>query len=285
MSENGLTEYECPKCGESITSDSDPTCPNCGASFWDSSTEDEDESGAGKAGDPLLPHSEQIQRGRREIALPAARLGSHVVGAVLTALAVPLFVLNLLGGIVGAGWFLLLWQLRPVMVGVLCLFSHMLLAIALAPSLVLAVPMSAAFERRRIGLVAFLSLIVHLYTYALIGTWCIIAFYAYLRMSGPGSLVPGMLMAYSVATGPWAFMASKEEQSGDETSTFAALIAELACATAVVMILVFGAPFSIAATTLGGIAGAGAVLRYIITFSSLRKQARAEELRPYAPRS
>jgi hypothetical protein len=84
-----------------------------------------------------------------------------------------------------------------------------------------------------------------LWTFAVMSAWALWWFAYFLNRADPSSLVPMLLLAFSVATGPWAYMAQKEAQGGNDHSSFTTFFLQLACALTFVMLAFAGArPFT-----------------------------------------
>jgi UDP-N-acetylmuramyl pentapeptide phosphotransferase/UDP-N-acetylglucosamine-1-phosphate transferase len=70
--------------------------------------------------------------------------------------------------------------------------------------------------------------------------WALLWFAYFLERADASSLVPMLLIAFSVATGPWAYMAQKEAQGGNNQSSFTAFFLQLACAVIFVLLTFVG---------------------------------------------
>jgi hypothetical protein len=168
---------------------------------------------------------------------------------VITSLCVPLFILNTLGGIVSGIWLAILGEWGAVGSGILFFFvSTWLLAFALMPSLLFAAP-AAYFAKRgkTFGFFCF-SALGGLYILALVTVWCCGILFFFVKDATASSLVPRLIWSYGVATGPWAYMASKEqgpqgEGLGSALWTFFAELAYLVIILLVIFasITLFGA--------------------------------------------
>jgi len=183
---------------------------------------------------------------------------------VITALSVPLFILNMLGGIVSGIWLAILGEWGAVGLGILFFFvSTWLLAFALMPSLLFAAPAAYCAERgKTFGLVCFGAL-SSLYILALVTVWCCGILFLFVKDATASSLIPRLIWSYGVATGPWAYMASKDQGPQGEgfASTLATFLAELAYL--VIMLLVIFASITLfgAVKVFGGFMLAGLALQ------------------------
>src|SRR5437870_5046450 len=135
---------------------------------------------------------------------------------ILTVLAVPLMLMNMLGGVVSAIWLIALHEWRPLLIGLLSLFfATFLISLALLPTYLLSVPATKLFERGYIILGAILALPVSVYTTFVMAAWCHGIFNMFLDMSSLRTVLPILLWSYSVAIGPWSYMAQRESEGSD----------------------------------------------------------------------
>jgi hypothetical protein len=133
--------------------------------------------------------------------------------ALLATLLPILALLNWLAAPVAVIWLMILGEWWAVGLAFLSLFSHFLLAIALLPAMAFAVP-AAALSRSRPAAAMALGIPGLLYTAALITVWCMGALTYLLSRATPASWIPLMLLAFSIGTAPWTYMAQKEAQGG-----------------------------------------------------------------------
>ena len=56
-------------------------------------------------------------------------------------------------------------------------------------------------------------------------------------------MIPKLIWSYGVATGPWAYMASKEQVGAGLSSTLSTLLAEVAYVVIVILIIFFSVTF------------------------------------------
>jgi hypothetical protein len=134
--------------------------------------------------------------------------------ALITAFSVPMILLNLLGGIVGGIWLIILGMWSPIGVSLGILFvGSFALGFLLMPSLIFAIPAAKAAERGNTGAAVFIGMFALLYTTILIVAWAFMILKAFAGMGPDAAQWPLMLISYGAATGPWAYMASKEERA------------------------------------------------------------------------
>jgi hypothetical protein len=164
----------------------------------------------------------------------------------VTALSIPLMILNMLGGMVSGIWLGILGEWGALGIGILFFFiSAGLLGFALIPSVLLTAPAAYCAEKGRLfGLLCFGSL-SSMYILALITVWCCGILFLFARDATASSLVPRLIWSYGVAIGPWAYMASKEQGADGEgfASAMATFLAELAYL--VIMVLVIFVPITL----------------------------------------
>ena len=128
---------------------------------------------------------------------------------------------------------------RTILTGVLALlFSWLILGIGMMPSACL--PFIAVYFAERFRPLMYLfSLLNQLYVIALMSAWCILVFEYFMVRATPDSLIPTLIWSFGVATGPWGWMASKEESgtAGATTSTVIAIFGQLGYVAITVMLL------------------------------------------------
>jgi CarD family transcriptional regulator len=155
------------------------------------------------------------------------------MGAVL---ALPFMLLNAFGGLVAAVWLAFEGEWFTIALGVSGIFSGpFLLGLLLLPGMVLAAPAAKALEKGMTITFATFSAFSLLYTFAIFAVWGIVIF-AYFMQNLSGSLaLPTALWSYAVASGPVAFLASKERDN-----PYSQLSATIFCVTcAVAMVFAF----------------------------------------------
>lgn len=158
------------------------------------------------------------------------------ISVVLVALAVPLWILNSLGGIVAFFWLVFAGEWGLIGWGILgLLVSAFGLSIVMAPSMLFAIPAMKAIQSGKKTLGWILGLLASLYTNAVIVAWCVAVLIFVTRKAGDEtSWVPLLLWANAIATGPLAYMSSKERNNQSVTTT---QFAQLGYAISIVGIL------------------------------------------------
>lgn len=164
--------------------------------------------------------------------------------ALIALLVLPLMVLNLLGGVIGVIWLMILgqWGALGVALGA-TIFGTFACGVALMPGLLATGPAvllhgKGGFARITAYPFMFVGL---LWTFAVMCTWALWWFSYFLKIADSTSLVPMLLIAFSVATAPWVYMAQKDAQGGSNHASFTAFFLQLACAAIFVLVALGGA--------------------------------------------
>jgi hypothetical protein len=154
--------------------------------------------------------------------------------AIFTLLAVPIFILNFAGGIVGGIWLAILGDWPPLIMGIgAWIISTLSISLVLSPGLIFEIPAAMALERGNYVLGGLLALLGNLWTYGIMIVWCVGSFVFILAEHKSGSPWPYLLWAYSIATGPWGYLASREAQS--DSNSLSSIVAFCACIGVVAM--------------------------------------------------
>lgn len=151
--------------------------------------------------------------------------------AIVALLSLPIMVLNLLGALVGGIWLAVSGEWSLVVFGLTAiLFGHFVVSILLAPSMILVVPLSWAASRGHVALMAIMAIPSVLWTYLVLAGWCLGCFFFCLQNGDEGTLVPRLLWAYAIATGPWTYLASQESRADPNTPALTtAFFAQVGC--------------------------------------------------------
>lgn len=149
--------------------------------------------------------------------------------APLAMLALPLALLNLLGGIIGGIWLMVLGEWSAIFLGVAVLaFGAFAAALLLAPGMVVAGLGAASFERGNAVIGWCLMILAAPWTYLVVLAWQTAIFDWYVDHSTSDNAIPLWLWSFGAATGVWSFMASKEtEDSMAPVTAFCAQISFL----------------------------------------------------------
>jgi hypothetical protein len=193
------------------------------------------------------------------------------IARVLGVISVPLMVLNFISGFVSGIWLLVIGEWRSVLLGIaiVAVASFALGIVLVLPTLLFAGLVSTGKEALQHISVVLSSL----YVGTIIVVWCTVILLVFLGRTSPRNLIPMMLWSYEVATGPWAYMASKDR---DNTySMISTVFAEVGYAVVLVMIF-FGSPsvgsmvMALAACML-----IGQVINWIVLRATMKSDARS----------
>lgn len=156
------------------------------------------------------------------------------------ALAVPLGLLNMLGGIVAGIWLAILGKWGIIGYGVAALFvSGLGLGIAMMPGLLLFAAPAAVLHLKgnKLGFY-FFGFLGALYSVAVITAWCIAVLYFFVRQANSDSIIPILLWSYGVATTPMGLLTQKEMQGGGGVgSMIATFFAQVAYVIVILAVL------------------------------------------------
>jgi hypothetical protein len=151
------------------------------------------------------------------------------LGKLFDGLTVVLMLLNMLGGIVAGIWLAILGEWGTIFRGLaILILGGFGLGLAMMPGLLLAAPAAALQSKdNRIGFY-FFGLLSIIYTYAVLVAWCVVVMLYFANRTDGESAVPTMLWAYGAATGPIAYLAQKDLQSGNEYAAISTFFAQVA---------------------------------------------------------
>lgn len=164
-----------------------------------------------------------------------------VVTTFINLVSVPLILLNLLGGIVSGVWLAIIGEWGAIGYGLLLsFFAIYLLSIVLMLGMIFGLP-GIYFQDRGYNILSyFFILLSMLYTACLMTVWCSFIFHVFMKEATTGTFFPLLIWSYGVATGPWTFLASKDNQSGGNIySTIAAFFAQIGYVIAMLLVAFF----------------------------------------------
>ena len=193
------------------------------------------------------------------------------------ALAVPLGLLNMLGGIIAGIWLAVLGKWGIIGYGVAALFvSGFGLGIAMMPGLLFAAPAAVLHEKgNKLGFY-FFGFLGALYTVAVLTAWCIAVLYFFARQADSGSIIPILLWSYGVATGPIGWLAQKEAQGGGgEGAMISTFFAQVAYVIVIFAVLFLSVSLADVIILFGAIMVVGLVFQFRIA-SQLERLSRYE---------
>jgi len=154
-----------------------------------------------------------------------------VLTGLITALSIPLIILNLFGGIASGVWLAFLGDWAPIVVGILAIiFSTWVLSFILMPSILLMAPAALCAEKGKVFGFLFFGALGNLYAISVITIWCCGVFIFFAKDATTSNLIPRLIWSYGVAMAPWMYMAQKEQHAGggglgSEVPTFFAQLA------------------------------------------------------------
>jgi len=164
------------------------------------------------------------------------------MSGLMTLLSLPILLLNAFGGLVAIVWLAILGEWPLVGMAVISfLVGTFAVSLLLIPSMIFGAPGVILFEK---GLIArffgaILMFFASLWTYGVMAFWCLASFYAVSRYLNDGWQWPHLLLAYSIGTSPWTYLAAKEGQSGDNTASSMSAFALCVGAFALLLVLAF----------------------------------------------
>jgi hypothetical protein len=163
-----------------------------------------------------------------------------VLGGLMSALSIPLFFLNMFGGIVAGIWLLVLHHWSDFGLGIAILVAGTwLLGLVTLPSFPVQAWGGALLLKGKAIPGLFLLLLGSLWTYFVVYLWCGAIF---VGMAGDanGHPWPLALWGYANAVGPWSAMASKDRDSA--ATAIAVFAAQLGVVAMMIAFLFLGAP-------------------------------------------
>lgn len=153
------------------------------------------------------------------------------MGAIFAGLTFPLILLNTFGGLISGIWLVYLGHWRPVVGGlVVSMFAPTVLGLVMMPGgLLFGAPGVLLAERGRIILATPLVFLSLFYVQAVVAVWCLGVFSYFMGAVNADTVWPYALWSYSVAIGPFSYLAGREVRSGGgEGATMTVFFAEIA---------------------------------------------------------
>ena len=161
--------------------------------------------------------------------------------ALVLLLFAPFIILNMLGGVVGGVWLVILGEWRLLAFGILYMIcGALMVGLLLLPGMLFAAPAAMAAERRKFILTAFLGVPAIGWTFAVMTVSCVLVFSTVVSHI-EGSLIPYVLWAYAAAMAPWSYMASVKSRSGNDTASIPLFCCQLG--TISMIVAVFRNPY------------------------------------------
>ncbi|MGO9612224.1 MAG: hypothetical protein ACLPX5_04230 [Dissulfurispiraceae bacterium] len=133
----------------------------------------------------------------------------------IIALCLPFAYLDLLGGIVAGIWLGILGRWGTIGIGLLFYFTAIfLINRAMRPTRLLAPPVVYCAKKGKTCELIFFSALSNLFVITVMTAWCCGVLFMFVKDTAGGSLIPLLIWSYGVATGPWAYMASMDQDAG-----------------------------------------------------------------------
>lgn len=155
------------------------------------------------------------------------------------ALALVLMPINMLGGIVAGIWLAILGEWGSIGYGLMFgIGGAFLIGLAMMPGMLFAGPAVMLHEKgNRFGFYTF-GFLSTLYQVAVLSTWCMFILFFFAKRADASSAIPLLLWSYGAATGPIAYLAQKDLQSGNEYATISAFFSQAGFLLVAIVILV-----------------------------------------------
>ena len=195
------------------------------------------------------------------------------LGKLFDGLTVALMLLNMLGGIVAGIWLAILGEWGTIFRGLgILILGGFGLGLAMMPGLLLAAPAAALQSKdNRLGFY-FFGLLSIVYTYAVLIAWCILVMLYFANRADGDSVIPTMLWAYGAATGPIAYLAQKDLQSGNEYGAISTFFAQAAFVVSVLTAFILRPGLLAVILIFSAIMSIGLILQVAMAFAADRAQ-------------
>jgi hypothetical protein len=183
--------------------------------------------------------------------------------AFLTALTIPIMFLNMLGGLVSGIWLAILREWGAIGTGVILFFvSTGMIGILLMPSMIFMAPATLCAKKgETLGLI-FFGALGNIYTIVVLTAWCCGILFLFMKDATATSLIPRLIWSYGVATGPWAYIASRENRSGGgDAAAIGTFFAELAYLVIILLVIFTPLTFLGAIQVFGGFMAVGFLIQ------------------------
>lgn len=134
------------------------------------------------------------------------------------ALAIPFMLMNVFGGLVGGIWLAFLGRWSVIFSGIgFMIAGAFIISVLMIPGMIFATPAAMAAERGKNTLAVIFGLPAIIWTYLVMIATCVFVF-SWIVSKGEAE-IPFLLWGYAVVTAPWAFLASKDSQAGNDSSS------------------------------------------------------------------
>ena len=196
--------------------------------------------------------------------------------SLLTALTVPLVLMNMLGGVVSGIWLAFLGEWKAIGMGIFILFASIfVLGLALMPNLIFAAPAAKALESGKKSIGMILAGLTSLYTCAVMLGWGVLIFVYFYKQADSSSLIPMLLWSYGAVTAPWVNMAQKDDKAsgGNSLAFIPVFFLSIGYLAIILTVLTVGASLQTCIVTLGVflLLGAAAVFATAVVEDKARR--------------
>ena len=193
--------------------------------------------------------------------------------AFLTALSIPIFIINMLGGLVSGIWLAVLREWGAIGTGVILFFiSTGMIGFLLMPSMIFIAPAALCAQKgKTLGLI-ILGALGNLYTVAIVTAWCCGILFLFMKDATATSLIPRLIWSYGLATGPWAYIASREGRGGGgEAASIGTFFAELAYLVIILLVIFTPLSFLGAIQVFGAVMAVGFIFQVIVAIGCYKE--------------
>lgn len=116
----------------------------------------------------------------------------------------------------------------------------------------------------------FFGFLSAVYTFAVLSAWCLFILYFFSGRADENSSIPLLVWSYGVATGPIAYLAQKDLQSGNEYGGLAAFFSQVAFVLVMLAILLVNPSNLTVIVMFGTVMAIGMLLQLAIAFAESR---------------
>ena len=142
--------------------------------------------------------------------------------ALLGALLIPVFILNIVGGLGSGIWLAVLGNWAPIFIGIVVIvISSCLWPIAMMPTFLCIAPLVKLAEGRRYFLFSILAFVCAFYTLSVVTVWSVLVMWYFREGAAESNYIPLMIWSYGVATSPFVFMYAKDQNNNVLLATIA----------------------------------------------------------------
>ncbi len=172
------------------------------------------------------------------------RMLEKSVTGLMLALALPIGMLNTVGGIASGIWLAILGKWALIGLGlILGLISSFGLGILMTFRLAFLARATAMLERGDLTRAYISTILSWAYSVTVLAAWCISVFALYTRHADKNSLIPVLIWSYSVAATPVSALAYHDLRCGVENTEILAFFTFIACIIA--SLAIFSGGFSL----------------------------------------